>query len=246
MNSLARSLAVLDLFTDTAPVWAADGLIEQIGVTRPTGYRYVRELVGAGLLSRIGAGLYSLGPRIIELDYLMRRTDPMLAASRTVIRDLVADTGCTVMLAGLYGDHIVTTHQEAGIESLALTYGRGTTFPVAMGAGSKIIIAQFARARLARLHTADTRAFARAKLGHNLESVRTTLAAIRKAGYAISHGELDPGYVGIAAPVFNRDRDVLGSVIAALSDKRLKIVALDRLAARVRDAGERISTGMAI
>ena len=236
---------MLDQFTDHTPVWTADRLIERLRLSRPTGYRYMRELVGAGLLSRIGAGLYSLGPRIIELDYLMRRTDPMLVASRSVISELVADTGCTVMLAGLYGDHLVTTHQESGIEALNLTYGRGTSMPIARGAGSKIIIAQFSRPRLTRLYEADPKSFKVAKLGTSLDTVRASLGAIRKAGFAITYGELDSGYVGIASPVFNRDRDVLGSVIAALSAARLKIIDLDRLCARVRAAGDAITASVA-
>ena len=74
-------LKVLDLFTEEAPALTADEIIARLKYSRPTGYRYVRELVAAGLLVRAPHG-YALGPRIIEFDRLIRRHDPLLTASR--------------------------------------------------------------------------------------------------------------------------------------------------------------------
>ena len=48
MSSLSSALAVLRLFSADDPVWTAERIIERLGYTRPTGYRYVRELVHAG------------------------------------------------------------------------------------------------------------------------------------------------------------------------------------------------------
>ena len=46
-------LKVLDLFTEQTPALSADEIISKLKYSRPTGYRYVRELVSAGLLVRI-------------------------------------------------------------------------------------------------------------------------------------------------------------------------------------------------
>jgi DNA-binding IclR family transcriptional regulator len=245
-SSLARSLAILELFSLDRPVWSADALIERLGCSRPTGYRYVRELVASGLLTRVGGGTYGLGARIIELDYLIRRTDPMLNVGAPIIGAMVARTGCEVMLAGLHGDHIVTTHQEPGVERLRLTFGRGRAMPLFFGAGSKAIVAYLPRPRLQRLYAAHSRAVARAKLGRDWTSFRSALAEIRRAGFATSHGELDPGFSAAAAPVFNADGEILGSVIAALSAKRLRGADFDAIAAQVVAAGEQISAGIAV
>ena len=48
------------------------------------------------------------------------------------------------------------------------------------------------------------------------EEFRSSLAAIRRAGVAVTHGEIDPGRVGIGAPLFDRDRNILGSLSFAL------------------------------
>ena len=89
LSSLTSTLAILALFSASDPVWSAERIIEQLAYSRPTGYRYVRELVSAGFLVRVAPGSYSLGPRIIELDYQIRQSDPLLKAGLPVIHGLV-------------------------------------------------------------------------------------------------------------------------------------------------------------
>lgn len=65
------------------------------------------------------------GPRIIELDWLIRRHDPVLTKSHDAVRELVARTGCSVTQMGTYGDRIVTIHHERGPEALEINRGAG-------------------------------------------------------------------------------------------------------------------------
>lgn len=245
MSSLASSLSILGLFGPDRSAITAEAITESLGFTRPTGYRYIRELVASGLLVRLAPGTYALGPRIIELDWQIRQSDPLLRAGLPVIQELSSATGFEVNLIGRYGDHIVTTHQQHGLERLPLSFGRGRPMPLFRGAGSKIIVAHFPRARLRKLYESHREEARLANLGVQWEDVRQSLNAVRKQGVAISHGELDPGYVGVAAPVFSADGDVLGSVIAALSRQRLAVTDLDRLTNRIRAAGQTVSLRLA-
>ncbi len=52
-SSQARLLAVLDLFNDQRLFWTPDDISAALGVSRPTGYRYVRHLTEFGLLQRV-------------------------------------------------------------------------------------------------------------------------------------------------------------------------------------------------
>ena len=245
LSSLSSSLSVLGLFTEQHPTWSADAINEALGFSRPTGYRYVRELVSSGLVARIAPGTYALGPRIIELDFQIRLSDPLLKAGLPVIQELVESTGCEVNLIGLYGDHIVTTHQQPGIERLPLSFGRGRPLPAFRGAGSKIIVAHFGKNKLKKLYDANIDQAQQAGLGSDWDSVRSALAQLKKQGHAVSQGELDPGFVGVAAPVFASDGEILGSVIAALTRHRLGITDLDRLIAKITGGGQQISERVA-
>jgi len=245
MSSLGSSLSILGLFGPERSAITAEAITESLGFTRPTGYRYIRELVAGGLLVRLAPGTYALGPRIIELDWQIRQSDPLLRAGLPVIQELSSATGFEVNLIGRYGDHIVTTHQQHGLERLPLSFGRGRPMPLFRGAGSRIIVAHFPRARLRKLYESHREEARQANLGTQWETVRQALNTVRKQGFAVSYGELDPGYVGVAAPVFAADGDVLGSVIAALSRQRLAVTDLDRLTHRIRAAGQTISLRLA-
>ena len=246
MSSLSSTLAVLSLFSADDPVWTAERIIERLAYTRPTGYRYVRELVSTGFLVRVASASYSLGPRIIELDYQIRQSDPLLKGGLSIIQDLVAVSGCEVNLIGLYGEQIVTTHQQHGVERLPLSFGRGRPMPLLRGAGSKIIVANFPRVKLKRLYAGHTAEVQAAGFGADWESFKAAMAALRRAGYAMSQGELDAGFAGVAAPVFTADGEILGSVIVALSRQRLGMTDLERLIALVKSAGQRISESIAL
>lgn len=240
VTGLSRMLSILDLFGEARPVLTVEDIIARCHYSRPTGYRYVRELVSAGLLVRADGG-YALGPRIIELDWLIRRSDPVLTRSREVVRTLAQRTACTVSQMGLYGDRIVTVHLEQGPEPLAVGFDRGRPMPLFRGAPSRAIIAFMQRARLARLFDRHGDELVPAQRDRGFEPFHEDLQSIRKAGYAISVGELDPGKVGIAAPVFRHDRTVAGSLCLVMTEARYETAKAEALVTRLLDATSAIA-----
>ncbi|PGD66974.1 IclR family transcriptional regulator, partial [Bacillus pseudomycoides] len=87
-----------------------DTIAEHMGLSRATVYRYVKDLCDAGLLSRVDAGSYGLGPRIIELDWMMRQYDPILVAGRELMHELSEETGLAVFASVFYDGHIINTY----------------------------------------------------------------------------------------------------------------------------------------
>ena len=244
MTSLARTLAILDLFTPDQMVWTAEGMAQRLGYTRPTGYRYIRELVANGLLVRFGDGTYSLGPRIVELDYLIRQADPLLAAGRPVVQELVSKTGYDMNLAGLYGDRIITIHQEHGDERLPLSFGRGRPLPLQRGAASKIIVAHLPRSRLKRIYNAHPADIAPGGRAETWAEFQVRMARLRGLGYATSQGELDQGFAGVAVPIFSPDARVLGCLVAALTQQRFSLIQIDRLVDLLKAGAERVGRSL--
>jgi DNA-binding IclR family transcriptional regulator len=239
-SSSHKTLSVLDLYTPATPVWTVEAIAARFGCSIATAYRYVGDLAAAGLLTRVTGGSYVLGPRIVELDLLMREVDPIAAAGRPLIDTLVADTGCDVLLSNIYGDHLVNVMHVRGTEQLPISFVRGRPHPRFRGAMAKAILAFMARSRLARIHKLHATEIRAAGLGEDWIDFWRTLQVIRKRGYAESLGELDPGVVGLAAPVFNGP-DVLGSVGLALSERRVRLLNVERLAAMVVECAARVS-----
>lgn len=239
MSSLKRLLAVIDVFTEATPVWTPEGIAERLALSRPTAYRYVRELVASGFLRRVRASLYTLGPRIIELDYQIRRADPLSVAGQAVMPALAERTGYPVTLCTIYGDRILTLHLEQGVEPLDISYGRGRPLPLFRGTPSKTLVAFLPRARQRALFEAHRREAA--AIGQDWAAFSARLQEMRKAGYGVSEGELDPHNAGIAVPVLASDGQVLGSMCIVVPRKRFDLVNRERLVETAREAAARMS-----
>ena len=234
MSSLARMLSILDLFDDEVSSLDADEIIAALHYSRPTGYRYVRELVSAGLLVRTSGG-YALGPRIIELDWHIRRFDPVLAASRPIVEALAARSGCSVTQMGIYGERIITVDHVSGPEPLAIGFGRGRPMPLFRGAPSRAIVAFMPRARQKRLYESHRDALPPEIRRLGFARFHNRMLSVRRAGYAVSIGELDPDKVGIAAPLRSRGQ-VSGSLCLVLTTTRYATSNQDLLAELIVDS----------
>jgi DNA-binding IclR family transcriptional regulator len=240
MSSLSRMLAVLDLFTGTTPSWTAEAITETLGYSRPTGYRYVRELAAAGLLRRGSGGTYWLGTRAIELDYQIRITDPLLLAGAAPMRAMADATGCDVVLGSVYGDHVITVHQEHGGEGISATYGRGRNMPLFRGMLSKMLLASIARAQLRRIHAAHAEEAAAQAFSADWETLVANLKAIRSAGHCVSHGELDPGLVGVAVPMVSREHETVAALGLILTKQRYATSDVSRMVRLLRETADQI------
>jgi DNA-binding IclR family transcriptional regulator len=247
-----RLLAVLDLFTIDRPEWTVEAAALQLDVSATTAYRYFKRLTKAGLITPVSGASYALGPAIIQMDRQIQICDPMLNAARTVMIDLVqyAAAGSTILLCRLFHDRVMCVHQVMGRGPQApVSYERGRLMPLFRGATSKIILAHLPTRTLKALFTREAADIAAAGLGARWEDFRHALAGLRRAGVVVSHGEIDAGRVGIAAPIFDRDRAVLGSLSFVLPTGLADETLIGRLApltiAGAREIERAMSNGAA-
>ncbi len=214
-----RLLGVLALFTAEQTRWTVEAAAEALGVSTTTTYRYFNKLTKAGLISPVSGAGYTLGPAIIQMDRLIQSGDPMLTGARGVMVDLVghAAEGSTALLCRLFHDRVMCIHQVMGRgPQEPVSYERGRLMPLYRGATSKIILAHLPPRTLKALFAHHGGEIVEAGLGADWDEFRRGLAAIRRAGVSVSRGEIDPGRVGVAAPIFDQDRAVLGSLSVAL------------------------------
>ena len=242
-SSLSRMLAVVDLFSEDASVWTVDDIALALGYTRATAYRYVGELHDSGLLTRVGRGAYALGPRIIELDRQIRRCDPLLIAGEPVMHALLSpNLGQVVLLCSLFRDKVLCIHQEGHDRKLALSYARGRPMPLFRGATSKAILANIPERRLTRLFLDHQDEIAKAGLGTDRTEFLASMRTIRRAGYAMTHADLDPGVIGVGVPVFGGEHTVLGSLSVVFDEKRFPARQLQRIVADLQRAARTFQT----
>ena len=216
-NSLERMLSVLSVFSEHKYDWTPDELIAHFGYSRPTLYRYLKILTDAGLLTSGLPGRYSLGPRVVELDYLLRLSDPLIHAGATASADLAARFAATVLLVRRYGDKMVCVHNEAAAQGPAIAYMRGKPVDLYQGSAARAIIAALPRRKALPLVTRFLNEFDAIGFGDTPEAVLARFRQIKRQGFATSKGELVPGVNSTSAPIF----DATGTPIGALCLTRL-------------------------
>jgi DNA-binding IclR family transcriptional regulator len=194
-SALHKALALLRLFSLERPAWSVEDLASATQTSPATCYRYVRALAEAGLIERRPGGLYGLGSNILALDYLIRRTDPLLTAARAPMRALAEASGFDCVLSGLAGAGLIDMHRAFGRAPLTLDYGRGRLRPAFAGAAAKMIAAHLPRARLRQLYCESAGA---PELGADFDAVAFALRRLRRVGFYVSRGELEAGIGALA------------------------------------------------
>jgi DNA-binding IclR family transcriptional regulator len=241
MSSLSKMLSILDLFTVEKPTWSSEAICEWLGCSAPTGYRYLRELVTAGLLLRLGNGSYALGPRIMTLDYQLRTVDPFFKAGQSLMRELSTQTGCDCVMTRIFDEEIVDTHHEFGADGLRLAYGRGRPRPRFKGAAPKVILSTMTRTKLSRLFQKYQKPIREAGMGSTAEEFWNALQPTRKAGYYISKGELEANVCAIATPLFTDGPQAIGALALVIPLRRFEFMNHEKLLELLKVVTERIS-----
>ena len=238
-------LALLDAFSVDAPVWSAEELAERSELPVSTCYRYLKSLHKAGLLARVGSGSYVVGPRVLVLDRISRNTDPVYSVGSPVVAALSRKTRFSALLSVLYSDAVMCVQQVRTPEGLEGLAGRGHQRPLVAGAAANVILAYLPRHQLTRIFKRHRERIASAGMGADWDGLRASLAEIRTQGWCLSLGECGTGLAGLAAPLFNKDGEVLGSIglAAALDSPRME--EFRSLAPAVMKAAAQISQGIA-
>lgn len=240
-TSLERVLAILELFSEDRLEWTSDQLMQELGYSRPTLYRYLKTLKDAGLLTSLPNAGFTLGPKVVEMDYLLRKSDPLVMTAQPHLRSLAARYPSSALLVRWYGDKILCVASECSTPDPLSSYPRGRPMPLARGAISKSIMAFMPRHQILPMIERNLDALRETGVGDTLEDVRKSFRKIKKAGYAVAHGEVTPGVVGIAAPVFDAAKIPIASVCVTVADTTIPQAAIPALGEQVQAAASAIS-----
>lgn len=174
-------------------------LVAGTGLSRPTAHRLAVALEHHAMVTRDEAGMFVLGPRLNDLA-AAALGDRLGAASGPVLARLCESTGESAQLFRRQGVDRVCVAVAERPTGLRDTIPVGETLSMQAGSAAQVLMAWEDPERLTRL----------------LPSARfsaSTLAGVRRRGWAQSVGEREAGVASVSAPV----RSPRGRVIAAVS-----------------------------
>jgi DNA-binding IclR family transcriptional regulator len=212
-QTLDRGLTVLSLLALHTDGLTAAELADELSTARAVVYRLLRTLEAHRLIGRID-NRYVLGIGVAELASRLR---PRLQATvLPILRRLSQETNSTALLSIADGDQALILLTEEPVD---------TTFHIAVRQGAK--------------HPLDRGADGIAILAGRPASSSDVkdIQRARRRGYAVSLGALQPGALGIAAPIVTSDWSTASIGIVQLGDKESDVSA-DSAAAVMRAAAD--------
>jgi DNA-binding IclR family transcriptional regulator len=240
-NRQDRVLAVLDLFSESRPLWAPDELMRELGYTRPTLYRYLKSLKESGLLMPTRGGRFTLGPRVVEMDYLSRRADPLVAAATPHLERLISAHPCTALIVRWYGDKMLCVVSRSSTPNPVSSYPRGRPMPMGRGAIARSIMAFLPKRSLMPLIGRYADDLRKVGVGETPRAIVEVLKRVKRAGVAVAFGEVTPGAIGIAAPILDANYPV-ASLCITIAGQHANGELIDRISGEVRETARLIAS----
>lgn len=207
-SSMQRGLEIINMISEERPRVRVDEIVDELGCSQASAYRYLESLASIGLVTAVGGGQYGIGPRVVELERILQRTDPMVLCSREVMRALAqAQPNSLLRLCSIQGDAVICLHSEGTqiVDSrgfrVELFNERGVKVSLVRNAASLAILGSLSPARARAIYLDHSEAIRNAGLGDNWKDFRTQLNRLRRQGYASTVGRNNPALAAVAVPL---------------------------------------------
>ncbi|WP_433264506.1 IclR family transcriptional regulator [Actinosynnema sp. CS-041913] len=236
---LGRAFTLLAVFTADRPAATLSELSRHSGLPLSTTHRLVQELISHRALDRDEQGRFTIGLRLWELGALSPGALDLRERALPYLEDLFEITRHNVQLAIRDELDVVYVERISAKDAVNILTRMGSRMPLhATGVGLVLLAhaphdiqEQALRMPLKRFtpHTITTP-----------KALRTTLATVRRDGYAISDRQLETITYSAAAPV----RGPGGDVVAAVSVVVPTDTRTDTVLPAVRACGRAISRAL--
>jgi DNA-binding IclR family transcriptional regulator len=215
-QSVERAARMLELFSVDEPELTLSEMTSRVGLTKATAHRYATALRRTGLL-RASNGVYSLGPRVVELAAAALAGLGVIRVAEPYMLRLVGETGQTTVLSVWDGEAPVVVRVAENTERLV-----------------RIVVAAGSRLPRDSAQGKVFRAFLSEEDGDpDLEPVRRD----RLAATAV----VVEGVTAVAAPVFQGE-DIVATLALVGTSAAIHAEPGSPMAAALRDAASGLST----
>ncbi|MCQ8830026.1 IclR family transcriptional regulator [Streptomyces malaysiensis] len=226
-----RVFSLLNAFTLREPALRLVQLSQATGLPVSTVHRMAAELVEIGALERESDGRYRIGLRLWELGSLCPQPNTLREVSLPFMHDLYEATSENVQLAVLDGGEALYIERVWGRSSVPVASRVGGRLPLYATGVGKVLLGYAP----ADLQETVLRAGLHRHTSHTVVmpgALMRTLRDVRASGIARCVEEMTLGTVSVAAPIFDKNRQVVAA-LSIVMHSRARSLATTEPALRV-------------
>jgi len=239
-QTLARALDILFALAEAESTLSVSEIAERVSIPESTTYRLLQTLEQNGVVERRAKGQIGLGLRILDLARsLYQQIDRELyVIARPIMESIAEKTDETTILTVRTGTNVICIQQVESRRLIRFAIENGRILPLHLGASGKAILAYETERVLDQV-------LKRMEDPRQKEALLENLERIRRQGYCLTVGEVDPDVFGIAAPIFDGYRRVVASLTIAGPSERLHPGTGEMMIRSVVEATREISRKLA-
>jgi DNA-binding IclR family transcriptional regulator len=201
-----RVLQVLAVLAQQGKSMPAAELMERTGLARSTLYRQLARLKRWGFVLE-SDGCYAPGPLSLQLALGFDLASHLVRQARPDMVDLAQQSQESVGLIVAVNDQAICLDMVESQHSLRCSFEKGRSVPLRAGASAKCLLAHLPEAVRAAVLDSQWGAGTPER-----DAAQRETDAIRKAGFAMTAGEVDPGVWGCSVPLFGASRQSVGAI----------------------------------
>ena len=242
-----RLIYLLKLIAEGTPQFSLGDLAEQAGLPASTVHRLLQVLLRSGMVERGAGQRYRPGRELHRMASQLVAGFDLVRSARPFLETLVAQWQETAVLCvyspvtrtATIADVVVTPHP------LRFSVERGVEISLPWGSLGHAILAYLSDGETEMVLRESTVGPLTGRPRSTRSEMHAELALIRERGFARYY---DPRYdiAGIAAPIFDATRNILGCMGVTMPSKRYQRHLEDDLALAVREAALKLSEMAAI
>ncbi len=209
---LERAVRILDVLNGESTSTSITDIAAKAGLPLSTASRLIDELICHGLLARDIERRVQIGVRLHQMGVQASATGRLRDAARPSMADLQVAVGHHVLLGVVENDEVTFVERMHPWRSELLDVRVATRIPVHASACGLAILAHAPSAVQDRVLHATFPRYTDTTIT-DARQLREALARVRKFGFALCPGFLNPKVTAVSVPIFGPG----GTAVAALS-----------------------------
>jgi IclR family KDG regulon transcriptional repressor len=221
VKSAERIFDILDCFTFNTKELSLSEIASKTGLHKTTVKRLIANLLARGYLRQVPSSRrYQLGLRLFELGGIVFSSFSLRRAAASYITHLRNETGATVLLGVLMESQLVYIDRRGGRGTIYLTSEIGWRRPPHFGMLGMVLMSHLDPEEVdSILEQFPLQSYTPYAITDK-DLFRLRLEKIRSQGYVLESEEAIEGTIGVAAPIRDYSRKVIGALGIAMFQKR--------------------------